>query len=87
MAKITISVNDDLLKRIDSYADNNYLTRSGLFSVATVDYLNQKEAISAMRDVSLAVRKMADNGKIDDESMEKLEDFERIVSLFSGNVG
>lgn len=87
MAKITISVNDDLLKRIDSYADSNYMTRSGFFTLSATDYLNQKEAVFAMRDVSLAVRKMADNGKIDDESMQKLEDFERLVSLFGGNVG
>ena len=85
MAKITISVNDDLLKRLDSYADNNYMTRSGFFSVSAIDYLNQKEAISAIRDVSLAVKKIADNGKIDSESMEKIEDFERLVKLLTAD--
>lgn len=82
MAKITISINDDLLKRLDTYADNNYMTRSGFFSVSAIDYLNQKEAISAIKDVSLAVRKIADNGKIDSASLEKIEDFERMVQLF-----
>lgn len=84
MAKVQISIDDNLLKRLDNFADNNYMSRSGFITVACTDYLNQKEAVSAIRDVSLAVRKIADTGTMDKESMETLENFERLAKLFSG---
>lgn len=86
MAKVQISLDDSLLNRCDNYADNNYMSRSGLISVALTDYLNQKEAISSMREVTLAVKKIADAGVLDSDALEKLEDFERVVKLFSGSL-
>ena len=32
--KVQISIDDELVKRVDNYADKNYLTRSGLISLA-----------------------------------------------------
>ena len=46
--KLQISLNDDLLARVDKYADDNYLSRSGLISQALVQYLNQNEYIMAV---------------------------------------
>ena len=34
MAKITISLDDELVKRVDKYADENYMSRSGLISLS-----------------------------------------------------
>lgn len=82
--KINISIDDELLKRIDSYADDNYMSRSGLFSLAVVQYLNQQEAFKAIRDMSLCMRKIADTGKVDHETVEQLEDFERICKMIMG---
>jgi len=32
--KVTISLDDDLMHRVDSYADENYMSLSGLISLA-----------------------------------------------------
>ena len=81
--KVGITLDDELLKRIDTYADANYMSRSGLLSVAATQYLNALEVQTAIKDMSLAMRKIADTGKIDPEVREQLEDFERLARLLS----
>lgn len=76
--KVQITLDEELVARIDSYADDNYMSRSGLISVATAQFLNQQEAVSAVKSMSLAMRKIADTGTLDEASMKELEDFERI---------
>lgn len=82
--KVQISIDDSLLDRIDNYADNNYLTRSGLITLATNQYLNSAEVITAIKDMSVSMRKIADQGSVDKQTMEQLEDFERIANVLVG---
>lgn len=84
MAKVQISVDDELLNRIDNYSDKNYMSRSGFVTLSCSQYLNQAEVATAIKEVAFAMRKIADNGEIDDESRRQLEDFERFVQLFTG---
>lgn len=83
--KVGITLDDELLKRIDEYADANYMTRSGLLSLAATQFLTQRQIESAIKDMGLAMRKVADTGKLDPETQEKLEDFERLVKLILPN--
>ena len=84
MAKVQISIDDKLLQRIDNFAEENYMSRSGLISLATAQYLNANEVVILVKDMSLAMRKIADSGEIDNETMEKLEDFERMSKMLLG---
>ena len=43
MAKVQISLDDELLERIDFYAKNTYATRSGLIARVLVEFLDEKE--------------------------------------------
>lgn len=79
--KVQVSLDDNLVSRIDNYADANYMSRSGLISLATSQYLNSVEMIMMVKDMSLAMRKIADTGTLDDETMNKLEDLERFCKL------
>lgn len=79
--KVNITLDDELIKRVDNYADKNYMSRSGLLSLAVTQYLNANDMVLAVKDMSLAMRKIADSGKIDHETMEQLEDFERLCNL------
>lgn len=79
--KINISMDDELMKRIDDYADANYMSRSGLISTACVEFLNSKDLLLTMKEMTLAMKKIADKGEIDAETQEKLEDFERMCSM------
>lgn len=81
--KVGITLDDELLKRIDTYADANYMSRSGFLSVAATHYLNALEVQTAIKEISLAMRKIADTGKIDHEVMEQLEDFERLAKFIT----
>lgn len=84
MAKINISLDDNLLERMDRYAEDNYMSRSGLVSISVAQYLNANEVMTLVKDMSLAMRKIADSGTIDSETEQKLEDFERISKMLVG---
>ena len=79
--KVNITLDDELMNRLDEYADRNYMSRSGLVSLALTQYLNSNEMVLAVKDMALCIRKIADTGKLDHETIEKLEDFERFSKL------
>lgn len=81
MAKVQISIDDDLLQRIDSFADSNYMSRSGFFTLASCQFLNSNEMMLAIKDMSLTMRRIADSGSIDEDTERKLEDFERMAKM------
>lgn len=82
--KVQISIDDDLLRRLDGYANKNYMSRSGLVTLACTQFMNTQEAVLAIKDISLAMRKIADSGEIDEESKQQLADFERVAQMFIG---
>lgn len=81
--KLQVSLDDKLVERIDNYADNNYMSRSGLISFATAQFLNQAEVIGLVKDMSLAMRKIADNQCVDEDTIRQLEDFERLCKMLT----
>lgn len=83
--KVQITLDDSLVQRADNYADENYMSRSGLVSLALAQYLNTSEATKAIKDMAVCMRKIAETGKVDHETMEQLEDFERFSKMLMGN--
>lgn len=43
MARIQISIDDDVLRRVDAFAKSFALSRSAFLSMAAVEYINAKE--------------------------------------------
>ena len=84
MAKVQISIDDDLLERIDKYADANYMSRSGMITLSTNQFLNQNEALLVMREMALLLRKINETGNLDDVSREQLNDMERFFKVVNG---
>lgn len=82
--KVNVTLDEDLLRRIDDYADVNYLNRSSVVSLATTQFLNTADVSKAICDLAFSVRKIADTGTIDDDTRKKLEDFERLSRILSG---
>ena len=82
--KVQISLDDKLMERVDNYADNNYMSRSGLISLACTQFLNQSDVVLAIKDMSFAMRKIADTGTIDADTLRELEDFERVCKMMVG---
>lgn len=83
MAKVQISIDDKLLERIDTYAEENFISRSGLISMGMCDYLNSKETMRLIKNLGVAVQKIADQGIVDDDTMKQIEDFERLCKIVS----
>lgn len=48
MAKINISIDDELLKKADKFVKKIYTSRSGLISIALVNYMNNQEVITKL---------------------------------------
>lgn len=85
MMKVQISVDDELMKRVDTFADENYMSRSTLFTIAVTQYVNAQDVTKAIKEMAVAMQKIADTGKVDHEVMEELEDFKRLAKMLSVN--
>ena len=76
--KVQVSLDDALMKRIDDYADENYMSRSGFITLATTQFLNSADVTKAIKDIAVCFRKIADTGEVDEQAREQLEDLERL---------
>lgn len=79
--KVNVTLNDDLLARVDQYADENGMTRSGLIAVALGDYLSARELTSAIKSIAFTMQDIAAKGEVDEEAQKQLDDFQRLVNL------
>lgn len=84
--KVQISLDDALMSRIDTYADSNYMSRSGLISLACTQFLNSADMIRAVCEMSLAMQKIADKGEVDAETQKQLDDFQRLSSMLTAQL-
>lgn len=82
--KVQISLDDELMSRLDTCADENYMTRSGLISLACVQYLNQQEAFRLVKQMSVTLQKIAETGSVDADTRRELDDYERLCRLIVG---
>lgn len=80
--KINFTIDEELTQRMDDYCDDHYLSRSAFLTMAVSDYLNAREASLAVKDLAFTMRKIADKGEVDEESLRELEDFERMAKRF-----
>jgi metal-responsive CopG/Arc/MetJ family transcriptional regulator len=79
--KVQISIDDALMAKVDEAADAMYTSRSGYFTIAVSQMVAQFQVIEAVKTMSLAIKKIADTGEVDDTSRHQLEDFERMVKM------
>lgn len=82
--KVNVTFNDDLMKRIDEYAERNYMSRSGLISFATTQFLNGQQLVSAVQDMSVCMRKIAETGIVDEETERRLQELEIVAKVLVG---
>jgi len=79
--KVQISMDDALMAKVDEAADEMYTSRSGFVTMAVTQVLMTREAINAVKTMSIAIRKIADTGEIDDATRHQIEDFERMAKM------
>lgn len=83
MAKINISIDDQLLNTIDEVADESYISRSGLISLALVQYVNQSKVVNALDNMSKAFTVIAQKNVVDAETLQKLSELETLCRVLN----
>ena len=85
--RVSISMDDELVKRIDEVADIMYTSRSGFVSMACTQLLNAQEMLLAVKDMALTMRKIADKGEIDADTQSELDNYVKLCESFTRTVG
>lgn len=74
--KLSISLEDDLVKRIDTCAKSMSISRSGFLAIAATQYLNQQQMMITLPDMVKIMQKVQDNGMVaTEEEKALLEEF------------
>lgn len=82
--KIQITMDERLARRVRDFAENNYLSVSGVLTTAAAQYLNQFEAVRILKGYGDSLRKIADSGVCTPEQMKELEDWGRALDILVG---
>lgn len=85
MAKVQISIDDELLSKLDDFANRNFFTRSGAISMAVSSMIMSDDIKRAIVSMSVSMRRIADAGSIDEKAKEDLIAFENLAKLLSEN--
>lgn len=83
MARVQISIDDDVLAIIDDYAKANGMSRSGLFTLGAKEYVDARRKLPLITGMFSSFAELVDrkaNGLISDE------DFKAQLSLFEKGV-
>ena len=81
MAKVAISIDDDLLAEADKFADEHYTTRSGLIATSLVTYLDGQKVIDGIQRISYALDSIATNGNITDKDRKEIKNFKALAEM------
>lgn len=81
-SKLQITMDSDLLADVDSYCESNHMNRSWMISQAVQQLVNQQKMVDSITNVSLALKKAAETGSIDDETRKQIEAFEVLSKMF-----
>ena len=79
--KVQLSIDDELMEKVDEVSSAMHISRSGYFSMAVAQQLQSWEMVNAVKTMSFAIKKIADTGEIDETTKRQIEDFERIAKM------
>lgn len=82
--KINITLDNELVSKIDEYSKKYYMTRSGFLSQASSQFLMQHVAADSLKELSTAMRKIAESSKITDEDKAEMESILRACAMITG---
>lgn len=85
--KVNVSFDEELLKRLDAFADANYMSRSGAVAMACIKLVNENDMMSAIKSIAFSMRKIADTGQVDEETLAILRNFEQLSKMVSEQFG
>ncbi len=84
--KVQMTIDEDLLAKVDAYADDHYITRSGFFSLAADEFLSALEFREMMPIFTGALQKAVEGKEISQDDQKKLEAFQAMSDMFMGKL-
>ena len=81
--KVNVTIDEGLLERIDEYAEDNFITRSGLVQLAMSQFLTANEATNALVEISLSLKKIAQSGSFSEDDLRQLQGLEQLAIMLS----
>lgn len=85
--KISISIDDELLKKVDEYKDKHFLKRSAVFSIAVGNLILQDEMVKTLKAMQSALETVSQGKELTDEDKEKMDQFEFLCKTIVQTVG
>ena len=82
--KVQISIDDELLERIDEYADKHYMSRSGFFTLVSTQQLAQEDVLKAMNKLTLAIERISITNKLEEKDMLELKAYQQVLDTMIG---
>lgn len=82
-AKVQISIDETLLKKLDDFADRSFCTRSGAIAMAVSQLVMQDELQRSIRTMAVAMQRIAENNEIDEQSKQELAQFQAVAAMIS----
>ena len=83
MAKVQISIDDDLLVKVDDYCKKNCITRSGFISMMCSQWLQKEELTKTLNIFQGVMLKVTEGKDLPPEQQQELDDYMRLVSMFN----
>lgn len=80
--KIHISMNDALLDEVDKAAQENYISRSGMISIACAQYIQTRTMSKGLARAGEALERIAESGQISETDKKELLEFSRQCQLY-----
>jgi len=80
--KVMITIDDELLREVDDYCDQNYINRSAFFNQSVSEKVNTQKVVNALSDLATAMKVAAEKGFEDDNFKDKYNTFMAISKVF-----
>lgn len=77
--KVQLTLNDELIERIDRFNESHYMTRTGFVTMACVQYLAQQEMFELLKDMRKCVNAIKDNKELTQEQLDELQGFAELL--------
>ena len=79
MAKVNITMQDELLAWVDAYAEDNFTSRSGAITMMVAQYKASREMAATIKELNAAIQKLALLENVTEEEKLQLLAFEQLA--------
>lgn len=84
--KFQVSMEKDLVEKIDDYAKKNYTSRSGFLALCATQYIQSKEFTSNLPQFIDVLKSAIESDNLDSDAKEKLYDIDRACRVIRGGM-